>query len=361
MAFATQTDLDDPVALARIDPGGMRGLIEGLPDQVAAAWQAGLAWSSTLELATPRRVLIAGVGGSAIGGDIVATLGLLCSTVPVQVVRGYASPPLDDGSLLVGCSFSGNTLETVAALSEAQGPGARVAVTTGGRLRALAEAARWPQFRYAFDGPPRSALGWSTFPVLAMLARLGVIHLAEGAVEQTVVDLRRSASALHPDVPGEFNFAKRLARVVAGRPVLVLGAGPLEVAARRWAGQLNENAKQWAVALGLPEADHNLLVPLVDGQFPAAASEPLVVLLDAQGLDRRMSRHVTLTAEALADAGVPHEVVRVGSTSVLGAIMEACQLGDWVSLYASALNEVDPMDIGPLDRFKARLAANDSP
>ena len=356
MAFATQIDLDNPAALALPEQREMRTLLEGLPAQVAEAWSAGLAADLVSRVGSPRRVLVAGVGGSAIGADIVATLALTCATVPVQVLRGYAAPPLGSGTLLIGSSFSGNTAETLAALTEAPGRGQRIVFTTGGRMAELAAERGWPTFRYAFDGPPRSALGWSTFPLLAILSRLGAIRVDERAVDGIVEQLRRTGAALSPAEPLATNPAKRLAHSVAGRPVLVLGAGPLDVAARRWAGQLNENAKQWAVAGGLPEANHNLLVPLSDGRFPGAGLQPFVVLLDAPVLDERTSRHVALTAEVLARAGVSHEVVRVESPSTLGAIMEACQLGDWVSLYTSALNEVDPMDIDALVRFKARLA-----
>ncbi|MCC6237241.1 MAG: hypothetical protein IT299_06685 [Dehalococcoidia bacterium] len=357
MAFATQTDLDDPAVFAPPELHEMRALLEALPAQVAEAWAAGLASDVAERVAVPGRVLVAGVGGSAIGADIVATLALTCATVPVQVLRGYAAPPLGSDTLLIGSSFSGNTAETIAALTESQRDGQRLVLTTGGRLASLAETHDWATFRYAFDGPPRSALGWSTFPLLAILARLRAIHLEERLVEGIVEQLRRSGMALRPEESSAFNPAKRLAGAIAGRPVLVLGAGPLEVAARRWAGQLNENAKQWAVAGAFPEANHNLLVPLAAGRHPAAAEQPYVVLLDAPLLDERMSRHVALTAEVLADAGAAHEVVRVESSSTLGAIMEACQVGDWVSLYASALNEVDPMDIDALVRFKARLAS----
>lgn len=350
-------DLDDPNVLARCDPSGMAELIEGSPGQVGAAWRAGSEWLLPESLRAPSRVVVAGIGGSAIGADVIATLALERSAVPVQVVRGYRIPPLDDGTLLVGCSFSGNTAETCAALAESVGePGMRLVCTTGGVLAALAEVHAWPMFRYAIPGPPRSALAWSAFSLLAVLARVGAIPVEEGEIAALELALRRASSGLTPAVSGEANLAKRLAGPLAGQAVLVLGAGPLEVAARRWASQLNENAKQWAVSMGLPEASHNLIVPFSEPRHPGAAALPFVVILDAPALDERMSGQVALTAITLEAAGVRHEVVRMASTSPLGALMEACLLGDWVSLYAAALNEVDPMPVDALDRFKVRLA-----
>lgn len=356
---AGAVDLDNGAVVGAHDPAGMRALIEGLPDQLGEAWRAGFEWELPASYGRPSRVLVAGVGGSAIGADVVGAVALERSTVPVQVVRGYEIPPLDDGTLLVGCSFSGNTAETRGALeASAGGPGMRLVLTTGGALGELAATHRWPVLRYAFGGPPRSALGWGALPLLAILARLGAVDVDSREVADLALGLRRAASGWTPEVSGEGNLAKQLARGVAGRRVLVIGAGPLEVTARRWAAQLNENAKQWAVAAALPESNHNLIVPLARGGAVGddAGSQPLVVLIDGTGLDPRVRRQVQLTARTLEEAGTEHEVVSVGGRGALESILEGCVLGDWVSWYAAALNQVDPMNVEALDRFKSRLA-----
>jgi glucose/mannose-6-phosphate isomerase len=355
MSLHLGLDLDSPSVLATADPQDMRALIEGLPEQIEQAWRAGLEWPLPSGLRAPGRVLVAGVGGSAIGGDIVAALAMTRSLVPVQVLRGYESPPLDGDALLVASSFSGETRETLAAVTS---PGAeaamRLAITSGGALAALAVERGWPAFCYAFDGPPRSALGWGTFPLLAILSRLGALATSDGDVAAAVHDLRQAGSDWVPAVLEPANLAKQLAGAVAGRAVLVIGAAALEAAARRWAGQLNENAKQWALWAALPEADHNLIIAL---EGHPAGEQPHVVLLDAVALQARDREHVALTAETLAEAGVPYEVVTLQSSTLLGALIEACHLADWVSLYAAVLNGVDPMSVEALARFKLRLAA----
>ncbi len=352
----TMIDLDEPRVASQPGHERLHTLIEEFPEQVAAAWSAGLEWAMPANWVRPDRVLVAGLGGSAIGADIVATLALATGSVPIQVVRGYSMPPLTERTLVVGCSFSGETAETLAAMRDASGPGMRLVISTGGNLARLADEQGWARFPFVFDGPPRTALGWSTFSLLAILARLGVVDVTASDIDTLVAALHRGGSTLTSDVPGEMNRAKQVARAIAGGAVLVAGAGALEVAARRWAGQLSENAKQWAVFGALPEVNHNLLVALSDARFPSGPAQPMVVLLDAPALEPRLSRQVALLAETLASSGVRHEVVRVHSSGTLGAILEACQLGDWVSLYAAALNEVDPMDIDALDRFKRGLA-----
>ncbi len=283
MSLHLGLDLDSPRVLADADPQGMRHLIRGLPAQIERAWAAGLDWPLPAELRAPRRVLVAGVGGSAIGADIAAALAMTRSQVPLQVLRGYESPPLAGDALLVASSFSGETRETLAAVtSPGAEPAMRLAMTSGGRLGALAAERGWPAFRFSFDGPPRSALGWGTFPLLAILSRLGALSTSEGDVEAAVQDLRRAGATWAPDMPGPANAAKQLAWAVAGRAVLVIGAAALEAAARRWAGQLNENAKQWALWAALPEADHNLIIALA-GHPPD--EQPHVLLLDAATLE----------------------------------------------------------------------------
>lgn len=348
-------DLDRPADFGRGDAGGMRHLIEAFPADVPRAWQAGLDWPVPASLRTPKRVVVAGVGGSAIGADMVAALALMRSTVPVQVLRGYQAPPADRDTLLVASSFSGNTRETLDAVTGEASDGAmRLAVTTGGELARLAADRGWPCFTYAFQGPPRSALAWGVLPLLAILSRLEALPIADTEVASAARDLETVSQHWRTETSMSHNVAKQIAHRLGGRTVLVIGAASLEAAARRWAGQLNENAKQWALWAALPEADHNLIIGF---QSSPNSEQPHVVLLDAEVLDPRDRAHVTLTAEALEHAGVSHDVVTIGASTPLGALLEACHLGDWVSLYAALLNGVDPMSIEALSRFKSRLAS----
>ncbi len=348
-------DLDDVRALAKFDSGRMLDLLERLPDQLAQAWRAGLDWPIPTSLRRPSRIVIAGMGGSAIGAEVVTKVASALTTVPLEVVRGYVAPTFDADTLLVGCSFSGDTAETLAAVADAEPHGMRLVVSAGGALTEMARARSWPLFRVPFNGPPRAAFGWMTMPLFAILCRLGAVPMEEGTVEQTIAELGRHATMLHPRATGEMNEAKRLARGIAGSPAVIIGAGPLEVAARRWAAQLNENAKQWAVAAALPEANHNLLVALAGG-VTRADQQPIAILIDAPALDARVTRQVELTTQMLDESGVRQLRVQLRADTTLSAVLEACQLGDWVSLYTAALNGVDPFPVDPLKRVKASLA-----
>lgn len=349
--------LDDRDAIARIDPSGMAALIAGLPAQSRAAWEAGRAWPIPAGFEPPRRVVLLGMGGSAIGADVAATLAARWGRIPVQVVRGYTPPALDEGTLVIACSYSGETEETLEAFQQAlPQAGMRLAITTGGRLARLADTMGYALLRFDFPSPPRAAFGWALFPLLAIFERLGVLALAPGAVDAALVELARCADDWGLDTPEERNAAKQLARRIEGRVPVILGPDLLEVAARRWAGQLNENAKQWALHAALPESDHNLIVGFPG---PAVARDALhVLLLDAQTLHVRNRLRVRLTAQALDEQRVPHDELLIGGGEPLDTLLRACYLADWVSLYTAVLNGADPYPVRVIDWLKQALASS---
>ena len=340
----------------RAAPGAhdFAALVAGLPEQAAEAWDAGRAWASGLALPTPRRVVCAGMGGSAIGAEIAAVLAASRSAVPVEVVRDYEPPVLGEASLFVACSFSGETEEVLAAWEAAAAAGAaRVAVTTGGTLARLAARDGAPVFAFRFAGPPRAAFGWGVFPLLALLRRAGALALDDAEASAAIAALAACRDASAPGAPPPANEARRIAGRLAGRAPVVLGAGALRVAARRWAAQIAENAGQWAFAEALPEADHNLVAGFA--RPPGVASRLCAVLLDAPSSHPRHRRRVALTARELERAGVACEVVRVEGAGVLDTALRASYLGDWASYYLALANGADPLDVAPIDRVKAAL------
>jgi glucose/mannose-6-phosphate isomerase len=349
-------DLDAPDLYERIDPAGMRGRIAALPAQARAAWAEASAWPLPVELrARPARVLVLGMGGSAIGADVVAALATATSAVPVQLIRNYTLPPVDPDTLVVACSFSGETEETLDGFRAAlAAPCRRLAITTGGTLARIAEEAGAAVFRYRWDGAPRTAFGYGVFPLLAFLTRAGVLTTDERAVATTFDGLDADAAALQPAISTAMNPAKQLATWLYASLPVIAGADVLEVAARRWAGQIAENAEQWAFATALPELNHNLIVGF---GAPAGAVDLIrAVVLDGAGVHHRNRHRAALTADALREAGVTARLVSVPGASALETVVRACYLGDWVSLYLAALNGVDPSTMEPIDRLKAALA-----
>ena len=342
--------LDDHEVFTRLDPHGMGDAIAGLGDQLREAWAAGQDWPLPPTLTTPSRVVVVGMGGSAIGADIASTLARLSSPIPVEIVRNYTAPPTGPGTLTIASSVSGNTEETLEAYEAArQGPGMRLAITGGGRL---AET-DGPVLGYDWPFHPRAALGWGLMPLAAVLTRLGVLSIDDREVEATADALDACARAWAPAIPAETNAAKQIATRLYGRLPVFAGVDLLEVAARRWAGQAQENAKQWAFSVALPEMNHNFLNGF--GR-PAEGTQQLEVLfLDPVSAHPRNRKRVELTGRSLDEAGVAYSSQVIAGSSHLETLLHACVQGDWVSYYLAMLNDVDPSDTRPIETFKERM------
>jgi glucose/mannose-6-phosphate isomerase len=350
-------DLDDPTLYERLDPAGMRGYIERLSEQCREAWDAGQRWALPAALRKPGRVQVLGMGGSAIGAEIVTTVAARTSAIPMEVVRAYHPAPTDEQTLVIASSWSGETEETLEAFQRTLGkPGMRLAITAGGRLGRLGSELGYDVFRYEFQGQPRAGIGWGVFALLAILQRLGAVPITTSTVEATCAELDRCASDWGIHVPLEQNAAKQVARRLHGRIPVIVGADVLEVAARRWAGQVAENAKQWALFGALPEVNHNLIVGF---SGPAIARDALYVLhLDSAAVHERSRLRIALTGNELDANGIPHDELLIGGQEPLDSIMRASYFGDWVSLYLAMLNGVDPTATSAIARLKSALAAH---
>ncbi|HET9905501.1 MAG TPA: SIS domain-containing protein, partial [Anaerolineales bacterium] len=261
-------DLDDLDRFKQLDTLNMLGEIDNLPKQLANAYELGMrldlpAWKDI------KQVVIAGMGGSAIGADLLASYSSSLSRVPVAVHRDYGLPLFAAGqdTLVICSSHSGNTEETLNAFDAAIKAQCRIAVVcTGGELARRAEANNIPYWTFEHAGQPRAAVGFSFGLLLAMFQRLVLIPDQTSEMEDTLNAMNRIQKHLRADVITTKNPAKRYAGQLMGRWVTVMGAGLLTTVARRWKGQLNEVAKAGANFEFLPEADHNTLAGTMNPQ-----------------------------------------------------------------------------------------------
>ena len=349
-------NLDNPGTYATVDPQRMGCLIAALPDHCAAAWDIARA---ELQLPAayrqPAQVVVLGMGGSAIGADLVRGLYLDRLPAPLQVVRGYEPPAyVGPQTLVIACSHSGNTAETLAAFAAAECRGAKLlAITTGGRLADRAQQAGIPLIKYTCPTQPRAALGYSLTAMLAVLHAVGWVPDAEEDLPAALDAVRSVGAEYAPQRPAATNRAKQLARRLWQRVPIVYGAGWLAEVARRWKAQCNENAKQWAFHEELPELNHNA----VEGyRLPAADTAPLtVVSLESDRYPPAIRRRAAITRRVLAERSVPTEVVTVAGPNRLAEVLTAVHVGDWTSYYLALLNGVDPTPVPTLEWLKAEL------
>jgi glucose/mannose-6-phosphate isomerase len=348
-------NLDHFAALQKLDPDGMLGHAAALPKQCQEAWTA------TQDLALPgdyqnaNKVVIAGMGGSAIGGDLAAAVAAGTSTIPVLVHRDYDLPAhVDAKTLVIASSYSGNTEETLAAFRAARERGCHLAaVTTGGELRRLAREWHAPLVSFDYVSQPRAALGYLFISMLGILRALDVLNDPTADLEEAMAALEDRKGLFAPESPLAQNPAKQLASRLFGKVPIVIAAGALVPVARRWKTQLNENGKSWAYFEALPEMDHNALSGI---HFPPeAADRSRVLLLQQASLHPRNALRLDLTRQVLEGQGIGCEQVLVPGGSELAQILSAVQLGDFASTYLALLYGADPTAIEDIVGLKEQM------
>ena len=248
--------LDDPKRSKACDPSGLLGVAIGLSRQIREGWALGRSAALPKPPKDTAHIIICGMGGSAIGGDLLADYLAPTCQIPIVVVRGYEVPEfVGQRSLVIAASYSGNTEETLAAAAQAQRAGATVfAITSGGQLARSVKAPCLVPGGLA----PRAALGYLMLPALAALGRWELADPSPREVEEAAGVLEAVATERGPEVPEIRNPAKQLAEALAGLVPAVYAASPgLRAVARRWKCQFNENSKTLATWDVFPELNHN--------------------------------------------------------------------------------------------------------
>jgi glucose/mannose-6-phosphate isomerase len=352
----SRVDLDDIAFLEGIDPDEMGRRISELPLQCEAARSLVKESSLPDDYRNAEGIVILGLGGSAIGGDLVSNLVRDECSVPIFVNRDYDLPSfVGDQTLVVASSYSGNTEETLSAFRQALHRGAMpVAITTGGELADLCQREGLPLITFDYESQPRAALGYSFVTLLSVLEDLGYVSGKSAQLEDGIISLQRLGSEIGIQVPEADNPAKQLARRLEGRLPVIYGAGHLSEVGRRWKCQFNENSKNWAVWEVLPELNHNT----VSGyEFPKTLAPEVHVLMLASDLYRPRHRvRMEVTGEILDQQGIAHEAIHIGGESPLSQVLWAIHFGDFVSYYLAAFNGVDPTPVSAISYLKRRLA-----
>ncbi len=353
--------LDQPEAVAERDPGRSLDAVASLPAHVREAAAAGAAAGARLPGTDDiDHVVVCGMGGSAVGGDVLAALARAAGPVPVVVHRGYGAPAhVGPRTLVVASSYSGGTEETLDAFRAARDRGATgLAITIGGRLGDEASAAGWEVIAPTDGLMPRFALGWMTAAPAAALEAAGLLRPAVGWADGAPVALGRRVSAWGPGAPTDANPAKGLAHALLGASPVIWGAeGASGVAAVRWKNDLNENAKVAAHAAVLPELDHNEIVGLAaEGRQGRPTSRSVLVCLRESVEDERVgARFVASTREVAASFELVWEARGEGDDALV-RFLDLALLGGFVSVYLALLRGVDPVPIEAIARLKSALA-----
>ena len=374
MTLAAAERLDDAVLLDTADPSGILRQVASAAAQVRAAARAATEadLGEVLAGGRPRAIVVTGMGGSGIAGEVLAAVAGQGCPVQVTTVHDYRLPVwVGAADLVVAVSCSGATEETLSAAGEAARRGCRLLGVGNPEspLADLAEQARAGFIGVEPLGMPRSMLWGLSVPLVVSAARLGILDVPDDAYEAAAAELERVAHLCRPDSESFVNPAKTLALDLSGTLPMIWGTSPLAgVAAARFANQLHENGKYPAIAGVLPEANHNQVV-VFDGPFVAAPDEadearedreppvPLrLVLLRDTHEHPQVARRREESARIAAERGIEVTELAAAGDQPLERLASLVQLIDYASVYLAIANGTDPAPIAAIQELKARIA-----
>ena len=343
----------DRAAVAKVDPTDQIADVLSLPEQLRDAVFK-VESAELPQVDSPGGLLVAGMGGSGIGGRLARGILGDQASRPILSSAGYSLPGWTTSETTVLCaSYSGETEETLACFEAAGIIGTnRVVVTTGGSLAQAARAEGVPVIPVAGGLQPRAAVAYMTVAALEVAAACGAGPRLTTEVDVAADHLEQLAIEWGPD-SAEDSLAKSLARSIHGTVPVIAGYGLTEAVASRWKTQVNENANQLAFASVLLELDHNEIVGWGSaanfGRFSA-------VFFQDSDDPQRIARRIELTRSLIeADGASVHVVSSIGQTAVERAF-SLILLGDLFSTYLAICNQQDPADIAVITALKKGLA-----
>lgn len=348
-------NLDDISSYRKLDPSDMLRHIHDIPSLCRKAWDQALALELPQEYKNIDKVVILGMGGSAIGGDLLSSLLINKCTVPISVHRNYSPPAfIDDNTLVIASSYSGMTEETLEAFRPLLLRGAKkLVMASGGQLSSIAIDNHIPAFIFDYKSPPRAALPLSLFALVGIMSKLGLAGDMTQDIAESCSILARIDGEINEKVPEAQNPAKQIAMRMFGNMAIIYGAEHLSEVAARWKIQINENVKGWAFNAAFPELNHNATSGY---EVPAEICKNThVIMLRSKTLHPRVLLRYSLTGKLLDKAGLKNEIVEAAGISDLAQMMSLILTGDYVSYYLALLYGIDPYPIKAVDYLKAEL------
>lgn len=328
----------------------------GLPEQFASSLQQGV----SLPLKYQRNysnIVVTGMGGSAIGGDIIRTYALQKAQVPVIVNRDYDMPGfVNSDSLVLTVSYSGNTEETLSSYQQARSQGAAIiVVTSGGKLAHIAQEDGYAVVKIPGGLAPRAATGYLFAPLALIFEELGIVKGAGTDIEETVQVLRAMREDIHPGVDLPRNQARVIAREMKDSLPIIWGSSVRsETAALRWKAQINENAKSPAYYNVFPELNHNEIVGF---GMPKDLLARLVVIILRDPADHpQVKKRMEISKKIIQDKVKKLVELEAQGKSFLAKFYSLAYVGDYASFYLALEYGINPSPVESIDYLKAELA-----
>lgn len=350
-------DLSNRTQINELDQSNVLASIEQLPDQMEDAWEntANLPYQEYAKGVD--HVIVAGMGGSALGAEVIKSVAKKYLKVPLEIVKDYSLPEyVNHNTLVIASSYSGTTEESIQAAAEAKAKGARLSViAAGGDLEKLADQNNYPKYiidpKYNPSNQPRMAIGYTITGQIGLLKSFGLLDSSDFSINETVDFLRAQSPQLGPE--GENSKAKQLASKGLEKILYLISAEHLTGATHVMNNQFNENAKHLTVELQLPELNHHYMEGL---PHPKVAHDNCIFWLFQSSLySQKLQLRTRLTEDVINKVGYASEIITLSAPTRFTQVFELIQLGAYTNFYMAMLHGINPAPIPWVDYFKDQL------
>jgi len=349
-------NIDSLEEIEKLDQDGYLKRIQEFPDQAERAWSDWKKIPLPASYIQAKNVLIAAMGGSAQGASIVDGLATT-ARIPVTIWRDYGVPAwLNKDTLMIACSYSGNTEETVDCFEKAAAKTDRlITISSGGQIESLSRKYKSVHYSINYDSPPRQSLGFQLTAILAIFDKLDLIEVDDSTFEEAILLVRGLQKKIDVNVRTANNPSKLLALKIINKIPIVYGAGIMSQVARRAKGHFNENSKSLSYFEILPEVHHNAMVGLE--QPKELTSKIITIILQSKFNHPRNILRENITQQILQKKRISSESIMIQpAPTALAEILQMIHLLDYASYYLGILYNENPTSIAMVDLLKEKLA-----
>ena len=349
------TNLDNPIEINQIDKSNMLGDLvittDYCRDAIKRAKKVNLP-----KITEPKNIVVVGMGGSAIGGELLKDWLRDMLPIPIEVCRDYTLPAyVNKDTLVIANSYSGNTEETLSAfLTAIKRKCTVLSITSGGKLRAFCKKMQISHVIIPSGLQPRVAVPYMFFPLPILMEKLGIISDVNNEIEEAISVIENVTKANAPEIPIENNNAKKLAIEILGTIPVIYGFREYSSVAHRLKAQFNENSKVPSKSEDFPELNHN---ETVGYQAPPELTNNLSIILIRDPEEPiELRNRIETTTDLVFDKA--NKVVEIGTDGKgkLAKMFSVLCKGDFVSVYLAILQNIDPTPVNIIVRVKKELA-----
>jgi glucose/mannose-6-phosphate isomerase len=360
--------LDRLQKVEKIDKSGMLKICMKMPEYCRDAVQRAkrtkipekvkVSDKNVFQYKRPKNIIVVGMGGSGIGGEILRDWQNDRIPVPLDVCRDYVLPAYADKDTLVfAVSYSGNTEETLSAFLDAVKRGCMVVtVTSGGHLLSLSEKVHIPSLTIPMvvGCPPRAAIAYTFFPLAIILEKMGILSSIDEEIEEAIEILEKLSRENAPQIPTKNNFAKKLAMELRNTIPVVYGFRQYAAIAQRLKAQFNENTKIPSKQEVFPELKHN---EVMGWEAPEALTKQFSIILLRDQNEPPEIRHQIEATRLLALKEIERVLeIHADGKGKLARMLSAMYVGDLASVYLAVLRGTDPMPVETINKIKQEMA-----